>query len=64
MDRAVEHAALCPMYLGVKAIIANLERIHANLVNFGIIRCLSRTWLTMIRYLKATGIYRPKRVVE
>lgn len=34
-----EHAALCPMYLGVKAVIAkNIERIHfANLVNFGII---------------------------
>ncbi len=34
-----EHAALCPMYLGVKAIIAkSFERIHiANLINFGII---------------------------
>ncbi len=34
-----EHAALCPMYLGVKAIVAkSVERIHAaNLVNFGII---------------------------
>jgi aconitate hydratase len=34
-----EHAALCPMFLGVKAIIAkSVERIHAaNLVNFGII---------------------------
>jgi aconitate hydratase len=34
-----EHAALCPMYLGVKAIIAkSIERIHAaNLVNFGIV---------------------------
>ncbi len=34
-----EHAALCPMYLGVKAIIAkSIERIHAaNLVNFGIL---------------------------
>lgn len=34
-----EHAALCPMYLGVKAVLAkSLERIHgANLVNFGII---------------------------
>ena len=33
-----EHAALCPMYLGVKAVIAkSMERIHAaNLVNFGI----------------------------
>ena len=33
-----EHAALCPMYLGVKAVIAKtIERIHqANLVNFGI----------------------------
>lgn len=33
-----EHAALCPMYLGVKAIIAkSFERIHtANLINFGI----------------------------
>jgi aconitate hydratase len=34
-----EHAALCPMYLGVKAIFAkSIERIHAaNLVNFGIV---------------------------
>lgn len=34
-----EHAAMCPMYLGVKAVIAkSLERIHrANLINFGII---------------------------
>ncbi|MFW5839193.1 MAG: aconitate hydratase, partial [Planctomycetota bacterium] len=34
-----EHAALCPMYLGVKAVIAKaIERIHqANLVNFAIL---------------------------
>jgi aconitate hydratase len=34
-----EHAALCPAYLGVRAVIAgSFERIHiANLVNFGII---------------------------
>jgi aconitate hydratase len=34
-----EHAAMCPMYLGVKAVIArSFERIHsANLINFGII---------------------------
>lgn len=33
-----EHAALCPMYLGVRVVIAqSIERIHmANLVNFGI----------------------------
>ena len=33
-----EHAALCPMYLGVRMVIAKgIERIHlANLVNFGI----------------------------
>lgn len=33
-----EHAALCPMYLGVKAVVAkSFERIHiANLINFGI----------------------------
>jgi aconitate hydratase len=33
-----EHAALCPMYLGVSAVIAkSIERIHMdNLVNFGI----------------------------
>lgn len=37
-----EHAALCPMYLGVKAIIAkSIERIHAaNLVNFGVVSLL------------------------
>jgi aconitate hydratase len=34
-----EHAALCPMYLGVKIVLArSIERIHlANLVNFGIL---------------------------
>jgi aconitate hydratase len=34
-----EHAAMCPMYLGVKALIAkSMERIHlANLINFGIV---------------------------
>jgi len=37
-----EHAALCPMYLGVKAVIAqSIERIHeANLINFGIVPML------------------------
>ena len=34
-----EHAALCPMVLGVKAVVArSIERIHrSNLINFGII---------------------------
>ncbi|NBK21031.1 MAG: aconitate hydratase, partial [Spirochaetia bacterium] len=34
-----EHAAICPMYLGVQAVIAlSIERIHQNnLCNFGII---------------------------
>jgi len=34
-----EHAALCPMYLGVRLVLAQaIERIHqANLVNFGIL---------------------------
>ncbi|MEI6211697.1 MAG: aconitate hydratase [bacterium] len=34
-----EHAAMCPMYLGVKMVLAkSLERIHlANLINFGIV---------------------------
>lgn len=33
-----EHAAICPMYLGVKIVLAaSMERIHmANLINFGI----------------------------
>jgi aconitate hydratase len=33
-----EHAAVCPMYLGVRAVLAkSIERIHlANLINFGI----------------------------
>jgi aconitate hydratase len=37
-----EHAALCPMYLGVRAVIArSMERIHkANLVNFAIVPML------------------------
>lgn len=34
-----EHAALCPMYMGVKTVISkSMERIHkANLINFGIV---------------------------
>jgi predicted aconitate hydratase len=34
-----EHAALCPMYMGIKAVLAkSMERIHnANLINFGIL---------------------------
>jgi aconitate hydratase len=34
-----EHAAICPAYLGVKAVVAkSFERIHtANLINFGIV---------------------------
>lgn len=34
-----EHAAICPMFLGVKMVVAkSMERIHkANLINFGII---------------------------
>jgi aconitate hydratase len=37
-----EHAAMCPMYLGVKAVLArSIERIHcANLINFGIVPLL------------------------
>lgn len=37
-----EHAAICPMYLGVKVVAAlAIERIHsANLVNFGILPLL------------------------
>ncbi|MDY6969107.1 MAG: aconitate hydratase, partial [Spirochaetota bacterium] len=37
-----EHAALCPAYLGVKAVIAkSIERIHKqNLINFGILPLL------------------------
>ncbi len=36
-----EHAAMCPMYLGVRMVIAKgFERIHqANLINFGILPC-------------------------
>ncbi|MFA4916057.1 MAG: aconitate hydratase [Syntrophales bacterium] len=34
-----EHAAICPMFLGVKAVLAgSFERIHAaNLINFGVV---------------------------
>jgi aconitate hydratase len=37
-----EHAAICPMFLGVKLVVAKtMERIHrANLVNFGIVPAL------------------------
>ncbi|MBN1547981.1 MAG: aconitate hydratase, partial [Syntrophaceae bacterium] len=39
-----EHAAICPMYLGVKTVIAkSFERIHtANLINFGILPLIFR----------------------
>jgi aconitate hydratase len=41
-----EHAALCPMYLGVRAVIAkSFERIHtANLINFGILPLCFVDW--------------------
>ena len=37
-----EHAAMCPMFLGVRLVVAkSIERIHkANLVNFGIVPCI------------------------
>ena len=37
-----EHAAICPMFLGVKLVVAkSIERIHrANLINFGIVPAL------------------------
>lgn len=40
-----EHAAVCPMHLGVRAVIAkSIERIHkANLINFGIIPLVFET---------------------
>ena len=40
-----EHAAICPMYLGVRAVIAkSIERIHrANLINSGIIPLVFET---------------------
>ncbi len=39
-----EHAAACPMYLGVRAVLAkSIERIHmANLINFGIVPLMFR----------------------
>ena len=39
-----EHAAICPMYLGIRAVCAvSIERIHqANLCNFGILPLLFR----------------------
>ena len=41
-----EHAALCPMYLGVKVVLAkSIERIHqANLVNFAILPLTFADW--------------------
>ena len=39
-----EHAAICPMHLGIRAVLAlSIERIHAaNLVNFGIVPLIIR----------------------
>ncbi len=56
-----EHAALCPMYLGVKAIIAkSVERIHAaNLVNFGIVSLSFKNGRTTTRLTKATRLRSP-----
>jgi len=41
-----EHAAICPMFLGVKVVIAKtFERIHAaNLINFGILPLVFQDW--------------------
>lgn len=46
-----EHAALCPMYLGVKAVIVkSFERIHqANLINYGV---LPLTFVNSLEYDK------------
>ena len=40
-----EHAALCPMYLGVRVVLAKaIERMHkANLINFGIVPLIFET---------------------
>jgi aconitate hydratase len=60
-----EHAALCPMYLGVRAVLAkSIERIHrANLINFGIIpftfvREADYDWINQGDELEIPGIQR------
>ena len=51
-----EHAALCPMYLGVRAVIAkSIERIHkANLINFCIVPIEFPTRLIMTKLILMT----------
>ena len=50
-----EHAALCPMYLGIKAVIAkSMERIHrANLINFGIVPLILANLQTTMHPIRA-----------
>ncbi len=54
-----EHAALCPMYLGVKAVIAkSFERIHAaNLINVGILPLVLREGGAYGRIEKGDRLY-------
>ena len=56
-----EHAAICPMFLGVKAVIArSFERIHAaNLINFGIIPLIFRDADVYGRIAQGDGIEIP-----
>ena len=52
-----EHAALCPMYLGVRAVIAKtIERIHkANLINFCVVPIELANAAIMTKSARATS---------
>ena len=56
-----EHAAICPMYLGVRAILAkSIERIHqANLCNFGILPLIFKNPSDYDKILQEDELYIP-----
>jgi aconitate hydratase len=60
-----EHAAICPMFLGVRAVLAlGIERIHAaNLVNFGILPLLLKDRADYAR-IEAGDTLRLERLAE
>jgi len=60
-----EHAAICPMYLGVRIVMAkSFERIHSgNLVNFGILPLVFRTEADYDMIKQGMG-FRAKGLIE
>ena len=63
-----EHAAICPMYLGVRAVLAkSFERIHStNLVNFGILPLVfnNEKDYEMVQTTDSFAIHNARKLVE